>query len=145
MPPSPKGRLITSVICGGGIIPDRLRWFHQINAGADIIRTFFIGWDYNPSVISFRNATSLCTREAVASAVCGGTPHPALRATFPSRGRLALRDTCESLFRLFCNKLQKIHLPLKGKAALRESFFRADIIRPYGFLIILHFALCIVH
>ena len=23
------------------------------------------GWDYNPSVISFRNATSLCTREAI--------------------------------------------------------------------------------
>ena len=48
------------------------------------------GWDYNPSVAV--GDTSLCTREA------------------------ALRVAWESLFRLFCNKLQKIHLPLKGKA-----------------------------
>jgi len=49
------------------------------------------GWDYNPSVICFANATSLCTREA------------------------ALRVTWESLFRLFCNKLQKIHLLLSRR------------------------------
>ena len=32
-PPSPPGRLITLVICGGGIIPDRLRWIRKINVG----------------------------------------------------------------------------------------------------------------
>ena len=50
-------------------------------------RLNLMGWDYNPSVAV--GDTSLCTREA------------------------ALRVAWESLFRLFCNKLQKIHLPLR--------------------------------
>jgi len=29
---------------------------------------FLTGWDYNPSVICFANATSLCTREAFVTA-----------------------------------------------------------------------------
>ena len=47
------------------------------------------GLDYNPSVAV--GDTSLCTREA------------------------ALRVAWESLFRLFCNKLQKIHLLLSRR------------------------------
>ncbi|MBQ4545737.1 MAG: hypothetical protein IJA17_01085, partial [Oscillospiraceae bacterium] len=35
------------------------------------LRLNLAGWDYNPSVISFRNATSLCTREAVRSILMG--------------------------------------------------------------------------
>jgi len=54
------------------------------NVGADIIRPFFIGLDYNPSVICFANATSLCTREA------------ALRVTWESLFRQPSADTFPS-------------------------------------------------
>jgi len=52
--------------CGGSKLPPYIKTVESIafTAGADIIR-------------AFNN-----------SAQCGGTPHPALRATFPSRGRL---------------------------------------------------------
>ncbi|MBQ2900205.1 MAG: hypothetical protein IJE28_10715, partial [Oscillospiraceae bacterium] len=89
--------------------------------GADMIRPFLIGWDYTPSVISFGNATSP-QWEVNASAEGGETPHPSFSA-----------------------KPKNPPSPQGEGYVLRESFFRADIIRPYGFLIILHFALCIVH
>ena len=45
------------------------------------------GIPVNPSSVSLRLTPSPLGR-LIATAVCGETPHPALRATFPSRGRL---------------------------------------------------------
>ena len=49
------------------------------------------GWDCNPSVICFANATSLCTREAALRVACNPSSvffGKAEKSTFPSRGRL---------------------------------------------------------
>ena len=51
-----------------------------------------MGWDYNPSVICFANATSLCTREAIASVGCGGRNPP-----LPER-RLFLLDGIQEFY-----------------------------------------------
>jgi len=60
------------------------------------------GWDYNPSVISFGNATSLCTREAALRVACNPSsvslrlpPSPLGRLISLWEGSVAVYLYCE--------------------------------------------------
>ena len=133
----PKKRFPTPAVCSRKRCPlhKGTKTLHRKNGGSDsrppsfrptavfilhllpgCFRLNLAGWDYNPSVISFRNATSLCTREAALRVACN-----------PSSVSLRLTPS-----------------PL-GRLCPPGILFSGGYYPPLRFLIILHFALCIVH